>query len=186
MGHARRGQVLANTLGMSILATGTLETGKIVPYDLRIASRLKRTELTIRGEAEEFSRLVAGDIRALLVQNTSNAIDSRFLAYVLERTGGVTGRVVDRLRRAAIHATTMRCQRMGLQLRQWVGARRPTIIRQPAWFVAGQESTTLLYLGNRLQNPEKSTAWMEHVEPLGGQCRDISPPRFWPSWDARV
>ena len=53
-------------------------------------------------------------------------MDRRFIGYVLELTDGVTGRVVDLLHRAALHALTMRSQRIGLAVLQHVGARLPT------------------------------------------------------------
>jgi len=51
---------------------------------------------------------------------------------VLELTDGVTGRVVDRLRRAAIHEAAVKSQRNSLEVLQHVGARLPTIISQRA------------------------------------------------------
>ena len=98
---------LANTLRMSIVAAGTQEAVHVMRYDPQIASRFEQMELPIWGESEEFRRFVAGYIRTLPVKSSPNAIDRRFLAYVLELTDGVTGRVVDLLRRAAIHAATL-------------------------------------------------------------------------------
>ena len=123
---------LANTLRMSIVAAGTHEAVHVMRYDPQIASRFEQMELPIWGESEEFRRFVAGYIRTLPVKSSPNDIDRRFLAYVLELTDGVTGRVVDLLRRAAIHAATMNSQRIGLEVLQHVGARLPTIISQRA------------------------------------------------------
>jgi hypothetical protein len=56
----------------------------------------------------------------------------RFIAYTLELADEVTGRVVDLLRRADLHALTIRSQRIGLEVLQQVGDRLPTIISQRA------------------------------------------------------
>ena len=47
-----------------------------------------------------------------------------------ELTDGVTGRIIDVLRRAASHTLTLRSKDMGLDELQYLGARLPTIIRQ--------------------------------------------------------
>ena len=101
-------------------------------YDPQIASRFEQMELPIWGESEEFRRFVAGYIQTLPSKTLPNAIDRRFLAYVLELTDGVTGRVVDLLRRAAIHAANTDLKSISLDVLQRVGARLPEIISQRA------------------------------------------------------
>ncbi len=101
-------------------------------YDPQIASRFEQMELPIWGESEEFRRFVAGYLRTLPVRSSPNTVDRRFLAYVLELTDGVTGRVVDLLRRTAIHAAATDSQRISLEVLQNVGSRLPTIISQRA------------------------------------------------------
>jgi len=51
-----------------------------------------------------------------------------------ELTDGVTGRIIDVLRRAASHTLTLRSKVMGLDELQYVGARLPTIINQRTCF----------------------------------------------------
>jgi AAA+ superfamily predicted ATPase len=123
---------LANTLRMSIVAAGTHEAVHVMRYDPQIASRFEQMELPIWGESEEFRRFVAGYIQTLPIKTLPNAIDRRFLAYVLELTDGVTGRVVDLLRRAAIHAANTDLKSISLDVLQRVGARLPAIISQRA------------------------------------------------------
>ena len=65
---------------------------------------------------------------------------------MLELTDGVTGRVVDLLRRAAIHAATTDSQRISLEVLQHVGSRVPTIISQRAYESVGNASQRQ-YLG---------------------------------------
>lgn len=60
------------------------------------------------------------------------AIDKRFVEYLLELTDGVTGRIIDVLRRGATHSLTLRSKTIGLEELQHVGARLPTIMNQRA------------------------------------------------------
>lgn len=121
---------LANTLRMSIVAAGTHEAVHVMRYDPQIASRFEQRELPVWVESDELMRFLAGYIRTLPVQSSTAAIDRRFVEYALELTDGVTGRVVDLLRRAAAHAMTLRSQRIGIEVLQHVGARVSTIISQ--------------------------------------------------------
>jgi len=66
----------------------------------------------------------------LPIRKAPAAVDRRFVEYLLELTDGVTGRVIDVLRRAATHAQTLRYKMVGLDELQYVGARLPTIISQ--------------------------------------------------------
>jgi hypothetical protein len=121
---------LANTMRMSIVAAGTHESLHAMRYDPQIASRFEQLELPLWGETEEFRRFVAGFIRTLPVRHTAGELDRRAIAYMLELTDGVTGRVVDLLRRAAKYALSIRSKRIGLEVLQHVGARLPSIISQ--------------------------------------------------------
>jgi hypothetical protein len=75
---------------------------------------------------------VAGYLALLPIRKMPKAIDKRFVEYLLELTDGVTGRIIDVLRRAATHSLTLRSKTMGLEELQQVGARLPTIINQRA------------------------------------------------------
>jgi AAA+ superfamily predicted ATPase len=113
-------------------------------YDPQIASRFEQMELPIWDESEEFRSFLAGYIKTLPVNASPDVIDRRFVAYVLELTDGVTGRVVDLRRRAAVHAATTHGRRIGLEVLQHVGAPLPTIISQRAWHCACRLSPTLI------------------------------------------
>jgi hypothetical protein len=49
-------------------------------------------------------------------------IDKRFVEYLLELSDGVTGRIIEVLRRAAYQAIADKSQRVGLQQLQYMGA----------------------------------------------------------------
>ncbi len=123
---------LANTLRVSIVAAGTHEAVHVMRYDPQIASRFEQMELPTWGESEDFRAFVAGYLKTLPVRVPEAALDRRFIAYVLELTDGVMGRVVDLLRRAALHAMSTKSQRLNLDVLQYVGARLPIIIGQRA------------------------------------------------------
>jgi hypothetical protein len=53
---------------------------------------------------------------------------SRFVEYLLELSNGVTGRIIEVLRRAAFQAIADKSQKVGLQQLQYVGARMPSVI----------------------------------------------------------
>jgi hypothetical protein len=122
---------LANTLRMSIVAAGTHEAVHAMRYDPQIASRFEQMELPTWRESQEFRRFVAGYIKLLPVPMTGD-FDRRAIAYTLELTDGVTGRVVDLLRRTASHTLLSRSKHLGLESLRYVGARLPTIIAQRA------------------------------------------------------
>jgi hypothetical protein len=52
----------------------------------------------------------------------------RFVEYLLELSDGVTGRIIEVLRRAAFQALADKSQKVGLQQLQHVGARMPSVI----------------------------------------------------------
>ena len=121
---------LANTLRMSIVTAGTHEALHVMRYDPQIASRFEQMELPLWSESDEFRRFVAGYLATLPVHNAAAALDRRAVEYIIELTDGITGRVVDLLRRAAAHAMTLPSKRISLDVLQHVGARLPSIISQ--------------------------------------------------------
>ena len=123
---------LANQLRMSIVAAGTHEALHVMRFDPQIASRFEQMELPVWTESEELRRFVAGYLALLPIRKMPKAIDRRFVEFLLELTDGVTGRIIDVLRRAATHALTLRSKVIGLEELQYAGARLPTIINQKA------------------------------------------------------
>lgn len=121
---------LANQLRISIVAAGTHEALHVMRCDPQIASRFEQMELPVWTESEELRRFVAGYLAMLPIRKMPKAVDKRFIEYLLELTDGVTGRIIDVLRRAACHTLTLRSKVMGLDELQYVGARLPTIINQ--------------------------------------------------------
>ena len=101
-------------------------------FDPQIASRFEQMELPVWTESEELRRFVAGYLALLPIRKMPKAIDKRFVEYLLELTDGVTGRIIDVLRRAATYSLTRRSKTMGLEELQYAGARLPTIINQRA------------------------------------------------------
>ena len=93
---------LANQLRISIVAAGTHEALHIMRSDPQIASRFEQLELPVWTESLELRRFIAGYLALLPVKKATAEIDKRFVAYLLELTDGVTGRIVDVLRRAAL------------------------------------------------------------------------------------
>jgi hypothetical protein len=89
-------------------------------------------ELPIWNESEELRRFVAGYLALLPIRKMPKDVDKRFVEYLLELTDGVTGRIIDVLRRTATHFLTLGSKTMGLKELQHVGARLPTIINQRA------------------------------------------------------
>jgi AAA+ superfamily predicted ATPase len=87
-------------------------------------------DLPVWSESEELRRFIAGYLALLPVRRAPLAIDKRFVEYLVELTDGVTGRIVDVLRRAAMQAVADRTGKVGLEQLQFVGARLPTIIGQ--------------------------------------------------------
>jgi hypothetical protein len=121
---------LANQLRISIVAAGTHEALHVMRYDPQIASRFEQLELPVWRESDDLRRFIAGYLALLPVRRAPGAINKQFVEYLLELTDGVTGRLIDVLRRAAVQATADRSRRVGLEQLQYVGARLPTIISQ--------------------------------------------------------
>ncbi len=121
---------LANQLRISIVVAGTHESLHVMRFDPQIASRIEQIELPIWNESDDLRRFIAGYLGLLPVRRAPAAINKQFVEYLLELTDGVTGRVIDVLRRAAGQAIADRTRRVGLDQLQYVGARLPTIIGQ--------------------------------------------------------
>jgi Bacterial TniB protein len=118
---------LANQLRMSIVAAGSHEALHVMRFGPQIASRFEQMELPIWTESEELRRFVAGYLALLPIKKTPKAIDKRFVEYLLELADGVTGRIIEVLRRAATHSLTLRSKSMGLEALQNVGGRLPAV-----------------------------------------------------------
>ncbi len=123
---------LANQLRISVVAAGTHEALHVMRSDPQIASRFEQLELPIWAESLELRRFIAGYLALLPVKKEITEIDKRFIAYLLELTDGVTGRVIDVLRRAALQGLADRTRKVGLDQLQYVGARMPAVIGQRA------------------------------------------------------
>lgn len=120
----------ANQLPISIVVAGTHESLHVMRYDPQSASRFERIELPIWNESDDLRRFIAGYLGLLPVRRSPATINKQCVEYLLEPTDGVTGRVIDVLRRAAGQAIADRTRRVGLDQLQYVGARLPTIIGQ--------------------------------------------------------
>jgi hypothetical protein len=77
---------------------------------------------------QELRRFIAGYLALLPLKKAAVEIDKRFVEYLLELSDGVTGRIIEILRRAAFQAIADRSQKVGLQQLQYVGARMPSAI----------------------------------------------------------
>jgi hypothetical protein len=121
---------LANQLRISVVAAGTHEALHVMRSDPQIASRFEQLELPIWAESLELRRFIAGYLALLPVKKEIAEIDKRFIAYLLELTDGVTGRIIDVLRRAALQGLADRTRKVSLDQLQYVGARMPAVIGQ--------------------------------------------------------
>jgi hypothetical protein len=90
--------------------------------------------LPVWTESEELRRFVAGYLAMLPVRKDPSAIDQRFIEYVLVLTDGVTGRIIDLLRRAAVDALGHKSKSVGIDQLLIAGAHLPAIINQKAEF----------------------------------------------------
>ena len=77
-------------------------------------------------------RFIAGYLGLLPLKKTTAEIDKRFIEYLLELSDGVTGRIIEVLRRAAFQAIADKSQKVGLQQLQFVGAHMPSVIGRRA------------------------------------------------------
>ncbi len=123
---------LSNERRMTIVAAGTHEALHVMRFDPQIASRFEQMELPIWTESDELRRFIAGYLAMLPVRKNPTAIDQRFIEYLLALTDGVTGRIIDLLRRAATDALTHKSKSVGLDQLLIAGAHLPAIINQHA------------------------------------------------------
>jgi Cdc6-like AAA superfamily ATPase len=121
---------LSNDRRMSVVAAGTHEALHVMRFDPQIASRFEQMELPVWTESDELRRFVAGYLAMLPIRKNSAAIDQRFIEYVLALTDGVTGRIIDLLRRAAIDALGHKSRSVGIDQLLIAGAHLPAIINQ--------------------------------------------------------
>jgi hypothetical protein len=105
---------------------------KIENCDPQIAGRFEQLELPVWTESQELRRFIAGYLALLPIKRSPAAIDKRFVEYLLELSEGVTGRIIDILRRAALQGIADETQRVGLVQLQVVGAKTPSVVGQRA------------------------------------------------------
>lgn len=125
---------LSNERRMTIVAAGTHEALHVMRFDPQIASRFEQMELPVWSESEELRRFIAGYLAMLPIRKNPTAIDQRFVEYLLALTDGVTGRIIDLLRRAAVDALAHKSKSVGLDQLLVAGANLPAIINQRADF----------------------------------------------------
>jgi Cdc6-like AAA superfamily ATPase len=121
---------LSNDRRISVIAAGTLEALHVMRFDPQIASRFEQMELPVWTESDELRRFVAGYLAMLPIRKNSAAIDQRFIEYILALTDGVTGRIIDLLRRAAVDALGHKSKSVGIDQLLIAGANLPAIINQ--------------------------------------------------------
>lgn len=121
---------LSNDLRMSVVAAGTHEALHVMRFDPQIASRFEQMELPVWTESEELRRFVAGFLARLPIRLSSEAIDQRFVEYLLLLTDGVTGRITDLLKGAAIETLRTKAKMLALDQLMIAGGRMPNIINQ--------------------------------------------------------
>src|ERR1700694_4823383 len=97
-------------------------------WDAQIAISFEQHELPGWSESQELRRFIAGYLALLPLKKAAVEIDKRFVEYLLELSDGVTGRIIEVLRRAGFQAIADKSQKVGLQQLQYVGARMPSVI----------------------------------------------------------
>jgi Cdc6-like AAA superfamily ATPase len=125
---------LSNDRHISVVAAGTHEALHVMRFDPQIASRFEQMELSVWTESDELRRFVAGYLAMLPIRKNPAAIDQRFIEYVLALTDGVTGRIIDLLRRAAVDALSHKSKSVGIDELLIAGANLPAIINQRGEF----------------------------------------------------
>jgi hypothetical protein len=116
----------------TIVAAGTHEALHVMRFDPQIACRFEQMKLPVWTESEALRRFVAGYLAMLPFRKDPSAIHQRFIEYLLALTDGVTGRIIDLLRRAAIDALTHKSKSVGIDYLLVAGANLPAIINQRA------------------------------------------------------
>ena len=125
---------LSNDRRISVVAAGTHEALHVMSFDPQIASRFEQMELPVWTESDELRRFIAGYLAMLPIRKNAAAIDQRFIEYVLALTDGVTGRIIDLLRRAAVDALGHKSKSVGIDQLLIAGAHLPVIINQRGEF----------------------------------------------------
>ncbi len=90
--------------------------------------QFEQHELPVWTESQELRRFIAGYLSLLPLKKAAMEIDKRFVEYLLELPDGVTGRIIEVLRRAAFQAIADKSEKVGLPQLQYVGARMPSVI----------------------------------------------------------
>jgi len=127
-------EFLSNDRRISVVPAGTHEALHVMRFDPQIASRFEQMELPVWMESDELRRFVAGYLAMPPIRKNSAAIDQRFIEYVLALTDGVTGRIIDLLRRAAVDALGHKSKSVGIDQLLIAGAHLPAIINQRGEF----------------------------------------------------
>jgi hypothetical protein len=108
-------------LRVSIVAVGTGEALHVMRTDPQIASRFESCALPGWSANEDLRRFIAGFIVQLGVEPTAIVNNAVAIDYVLELTSGVTGRIVELLRRSARVALGREAVQMSLTDLQHAG-----------------------------------------------------------------
>jgi hypothetical protein len=125
---------LSNDRRMTVVAAGTHEALHVMRFDLQIASRFEQMELPVWVESEELRRFVAGFLSHLPIRFSPDIIDQRFIEYLLVLTDGVTGRITELLKAAAIETLKAKSKVFSLDELMSAGAQLPAIINQNGAF----------------------------------------------------
>lgn len=124
---------------------------------------------------------LAGYVALLPIKLSSASIDKRFVEYLLELSEGVTGRIIDVLRRAALQGIADKTQKLGLVQLQVVGAKMPSVVGQRAYsFLLGHPKSNIGHNEGKLtaRSPYQTTALLkvchqELADIVVGQYFDI-------------
>jgi hypothetical protein len=100
---------LSNELRVSIIAAGTTEALIVMQTDPQIASRFESSALPSWTMSQDLRSFIAGFFRQLAIDPKGLVNSEAALAYMLELTSGVTGRIVELMRQSA--DVTIRCAR---------------------------------------------------------------------------
>lgn len=112
---------LSNEFRVSIIALGTNDALHVMRADPQIASRFDRIELPLWVATEEFRSFVAGFGKQLNVDLTAVVDDAGAIEYLLDITGGVTGRIVEMIRLASRNALRRTSKKVTLEDLQFSG-----------------------------------------------------------------
>jgi hypothetical protein len=91
----------------------------------------QKSECSLQSDPVSLYELKAWQSGGVHVRSPA-AIDKRFVEYLLELSEGVTGRIIEVLRRAALEGIADKTQRVSLVQLQVVGAKVPSVVGQRA------------------------------------------------------